>query len=59
MLQVVDLANKIKEKKEKDLRRSFLFNDLINDGCHYDPASYEVRHYDTNTTNDAKLYFQR
>ena len=45
MLQVVDLANKIKEKKEKDLKRSFLFNDLINDRCQYDPS----------TTNDAKL----
>lgn len=59
MLQVVDLVNKIKEKKEKDLKRSFLFNDLINDRCQYDPASYEVRHYDTSTTNDVKLYFQR
>lgn len=45
MLQVVDLANKIREKKDRNAKRSFLFNDLINDRCQYDSS----------TTNDAKL----
>ena len=57
--QLVELANKIKEKKEQDLKRSFLFNDLINDKCYYDPASYDVRKFNTDTTEVDKLYFQR
>ena len=56
MLQVVDLVNKIIEKKEKDLRRSFLFNDLINEMCQYDPSRYEEVHDTFTSTKDINVY---
>jgi len=58
MRQLFEALNERVEQRIRDAHREFLFNDLVNDRCSYDPSTHEEREYDINKgTNVFCLYF--
>lgn len=59
MPELSDLINKLTEQRVRDRHREFLFNDLVNDRCSYDPSTYEERQYDSekDTSETFRIYY--
>lgn len=58
MRQLFEALSERVEQRIRDTRHEFLFNDLVNDRCSYDPSTYEEREYDINKgANVFRLYF--